>query len=679
MFLNKIKIRTRIFLLTFIPTLLVCVFIFLTLSESLEKQQRADKLHSVMELTERTGELLKSLQDERDYTFTVIAFPDHKTADGTTYRHKLAAQRNAVDLEINRYREYLRSVAQATDELKDVYASAEEFLSALSFLASSRQGIDQGKLQDEQGEWITNKYADTNLLAIDTMNGLVKVASHEPELFMLAASYATLMQIERVYSFERSMKLRMFRFNKVDYTSHSNNKTDWRLLQDLVPRLRSYAPNDIIHYFEQHHENSEINKSIHKLRFELLQMGGETISHSPHAWFEDATNNITNLRDVSDYVAQKLAQQASDDIASANRTLAISISFGIISLILILTISLLIIKSITQPLTHLLKELSDIAVNKRVDKQIQLQGSDELTQLVKAFNQIQTSFNDTLIRIFSELESNNHCIDSVGVSMKDNLASASRQDSSTSALSLSIDEMATASGEVASIINETAVSIQSVYQKSLDSEQVVLNSQELMDSLVGTMKETQLQVSRLDTDSDEIVDILKVIHGIAEQTNLLALNAAIEAARAGEHGRSFSVVADEVRNLAGMTRDATEKIEKQISMLQSTAKHAVQHLSELQKSGTSVANVVLSNVDTFVYFRKELDSVAVMSQQIAAAAEEQTVASKEIRRQIHEIKDETKQMYQSTDTTAATSEALRESSVRLNSYIKQFKVSSGEV
>lgn len=86
---------------------------------------------------------------------------------------------------------------------------------------------------------------------------------------------------------------------------------------------------------------------------------------------------------------------------------------------------------------------------------------------------------------------------------------------------------------------------------------------------------TANSVQSINTKMNDIGHIISVITEITNQTNLLALNAAIEAARAGEHGRGFSVVADEVRGLAGRTAEAAKDIQAMIHDLQDETKQAV--------------------------------------------------------------------------------------------------------
>jgi methyl-accepting chemotaxis protein len=92
-------------------------------------------------------------------------------------------------------------------------------------------------------------------------------------------------------------------------------------------------------------------------------------------------------------------------------------------------------------------------------------------------------------------------------------------------------------------------------------------------------------IHALNRRTTEIGSMVSLISNITSQTNLLALNAAIEAARAGEHGRGFSVVAEEVRNLAARTADVACEIGEKIEAIRSEAQEAAAFME------TSVADV----------------------------------------------------------------------------------------
>ncbi len=109
---------------------------------------------------------------------------------------------------------------------------------------------------------------------------------------------------------------------------------------------------------------------------------------------------------------------------------------------------------------------------------------------------------------------------------------------------------------------------------------VVQETVDVMRQLAAQMEKAAEGIAALDKQSQVIGTIINSISSIADQTNLLALNAAIEAARAGEQGRGFAVVADEVRQLASRTSQATEEIVAVVSQNQTLAEEAVQVIEQ---------------------------------------------------------------------------------------------------
>ena len=111
-------------------------------------------------------------------------------------------------------------------------------------------------------------------------------------------------------------------------------------------------------------------------------------------------------------------------------------------------------------------------------------------------------------------------------------------------------------------------------------------------SAVQTVGRSARDVDELGQSVRDIGSVIEIIAEIADQTKLLALNATIEAASAGDAGKGFSVVANEVKELAKQTGEATDEIRARVEAIQHSASTTVSQINQISD--------VISDVDQHV-------------------------------------------------------------------------------
>ena len=392
----------------------------------------------------------------------------------------------------------------------------------------------------------------------------------------------------------------------------------------------------------------------------------------------------SRIKDGTDQMGEQLNKliaintadaKAADADAGAHYEGAITgvIVVSVAAALLTVLLAWLLTRSIVTPLRKAV-EVAETIAGGNLSKPIEDTGSDEPARLLSALAAMQTNLRQTIQHIAGSATQLASAAEQLSAVTEEASKGLQQQNNE-------IDQAATAVNEMTAAVEEVARNAVSTSEASGQSNQAAREGRDRVMETVGAIQtmtqdvqNTAAMIEGLATQGRDIGKVLDVIRAIAEQTNLLALNAAIEAARAGEAGRGFAVVADEVRALAHRTAQSTQEIEKMVAGIQNGTGEAVQ---SMQQSNQRTQNTLEMARAAGVALEQITQSISLINERnlvIASASEEQAQVSREVDRNLVNIRDLATQSAAGANQTSAASHELSRLAVDLNGMVARFVI-----
>ncbi len=338
----------------------------------------------------------------------------------------------------------------------------------------------------------------------------------------------------------------------------------------------------------------------------------------------DASNESAQI------LAQKIASLANAKANSFNTTARILTTLLTIAVIVIFVIvSFIITRQIVLPLNQAVQFAAKIA-DGDLSSKLDIDQKDEIGQLAVALNGMVSQLRSMITAISenssqvaassrklsatsSEMAKGSEGLrcqsatvaaatEEITSNMQTVSGTANNMSASAADMSDNSEEISDNINSVATAISEMSASIQEV------ATNCVMASQQAQKSSHASSESTE-KINQLTKSAEDISKVIDIINEISEQTKLLALNATIEAARAGDAGKGFGVVANEVKDLAKQTAEATMQIAIQIKNVQHQTQDVVQ------------------NINKTANFNQKVNEITAT---IAAAVEEQTATTNDV-------------------------------------------------
>lgn len=391
-----------------------------------------------------------------------------------------------------------------------------------------------------------------------------------------------------------------------------------------------------------------------------------------------------------------------DEVFSeVNRMQIFTIIIISVFVVVVAVIAYLLAKYVIRQIADIIDVMKEVSVGNLTNR-IEVKGTDEIATVKRDINQMLDAFSGLVKRISGAItqvsrattgltdissESRKHS-QTITESVQSVVAGSDAQYQASEQTSKATDEIASdilSISESAMNVSQTANAV----TKEVEQGNTEVTKAIKQINVAGeTVEDSTEMVRSLKDRSQEVNQIILLISEIADQTNLLALNASIEAARAGEHGQGFTVVANEVKNLAVQTSEATEDIREIIDEIIGSTEVAATSiesgLSDVRESVSLVeriGEVFEMILHEFAEVTEQIEGVSSTTEDISAGTEEVAAASQDVTNEtrnainaLSEVSTRVEEQNDSISSIAHSAEDLQAMASELEELISEFKI-----
>lgn len=404
---------------------------------------------------------------------------------------------------------------------------------------------------------------------------------------------------------------KMFRDNRLNNESINLTLAD---LNNLLNKLSAFPALEI--YPEVDEDEDDLfddEEDLEDLSIDALNELNSLVSR-----YRNELQNTINLKQKRNQGLQLLVNQVGDlekiivsgeaavsqEQEKVNSTLKSVVMILLAFLIIFLTANYWLMRNVVlNPLRKLRDSFVTLVNEGKVDNIIGISKKTELGEISNSFNQMVSKLAEEDKQKSTQLNLVSNALQTMESQAQNILNSSS-----------TTSEHLVAVGEIMQALLNVTENVNTLSQQVVDNAQATQNamndSQYKVTEVLSASEETnsaanagKSAILSLSQSVESVGTIVDVISSIADQTNLLALNAAIEAARAGEHGRGFSVVADEVRQLAGKTQDSLKQVSQRLEQLNQASSALTDNIYGIEKASNQqieIAELLKENAEKVV-------------------------------------------------------------------------------